>query len=46
MSDIQNPGTTQEQNNRKIGIVQILFFGVVGTTVFVMAAAAVIFLHF
>jgi penicillin-binding protein 1A len=46
MSDIQNPGTTQEQNNRKIGIVQILFFGVVGTTVFVMAAAAVIFWHF
>jgi penicillin-binding protein 1A len=46
MSDIQNPGTQQEQNNRKIGIVQILFFGVVGTTVFIMAAAAVIFWHF
>jgi penicillin-binding protein 1A len=34
------------ENGRKIGAVQIIFFGVVGTTVLVMAAAAIVFWHF
>lgn len=42
-----NPPPEQKPATRtKIGIVQVLFFAVIGSTVLVMAAAAVVFWHF